>query len=606
MSRFLAPKVKALLPDFVVIDFEWRQDNKIYAASFVTEDDEEVMLETEFESHKDFIDEIQTKILDYPVSVGWNTLGLMMGKDSDLDYLTLNALVEGLEPIFDRQYRTVKDRQHIDLMRVFNKKLVELSMFKNRFRDVKLETVSQCFLGRGKSGHGAEAHTYNEKRLREYVLEDSRLVFDLLSVGMFHKVTDEPTFDGALLDTMAAIAKLVKMPFAKVCNGNLSQWWSKIFDEEGAPDADPEFMVRPNDPRYQGGELIAPEIGLYKNVDVLDVQSLYPTMIENFNLSHETVCCACCKDDPKAKVSNQIIPRGYWICQKNVGILARKIREFKAERVKQKKLENTAQAEGLKILLNGAYGLYGSQFFKYSDRRVAELVTALARWTTFKRIKPIAESVGFRVVYGDTDSIFCLKEKQDAMIVEIQAKVKAECNVVLEHEKVYTVMIVSKKKHYMGKKNLKDGSIKVEVKGIEWKKGDRGKWINKTGAQIEEAFKVDGDCLAVVKMALDNLDNNRVPIEDLKVGIRLSKAPEDYKGNSLQKKVGLLTGGTAGNVSHYFKGIGGQPTLDPSKIDKKKYRELLLATCEDVLKIMGYNVASLDHPGVSALDAWLA
>jgi DNA polymerase elongation subunit (family B) len=610
MARFLAPRVKSLLPSLVVFDFEWSADGKIYAASFVTETKEKVLLVADYQDEAKFISAIQDIILAFPISIGFNTLGLLNSRDSDLDNLTLNAQRLGIEPIFDRQLRIIKGRSHIDMIRVFEKKLVRNSMYKNQYRDNKLETISQFFLKRGKTGHGDEAHTYDKEKLTEYVLEDSRIVFDLLSVGMPDKKTDEIVFDGALLDTMKAIADLVGVGFDKACNGNLSQWWTKILNDAHAPLSKEERRVQPKDPSsneraYKGGELIEPVPGRYENTDVFDVQSLYPTIIENWNISHETINCECCKDDITARLPEGVMPSDhlYWICKKQEGILAKFIRRFKAERVKHKAAGHTAQAEGLKILLNGAYGLYGSPYFKYSDILVAQIITALARWTTFRQIKPIAEMAGFNVIYGDTDSLFAQKQDANADISNIIETAKAELNIVLEHEKIFRDLVISKKKHYMGAQIQKDGSVKVVVKGIEWIKGDRGKWVNLTGKKIEQAFKDKADMLAVVTQALDDLDNDRIPKEQLKLGIRLTKDGKDYKGNSMQKQIAQLNPGTqAGQVAFYFKGIHGRPTLDPTRIDRKKYREVLLNTCEDVLKIMGYKTEGLDPDHVQTLD----
>ena len=60
----------------------------------------------------------------------------------------------------------------------------------------------------------------------------------------------------------------------------------------------------------------------------------------------------------------------------------------------------------LKNLINGVYGLFGSEFFEFSDYRVAELTTAFGR-QTLQHMQHIAEEVyGLKVIYGDTDSIF--------------------------------------------------------------------------------------------------------------------------------------------------------------------------------------------------------
>ena len=81
---------------------------------------------------------------------------------------------------------------------------------------------------------------------------------------------------------------------------------------------------------YKGGQVIAPLIGDYNGqlVYVLDVKSLYPTMMIINNISFETVNCDCCKDKPEARVSIEIMDlinkdlsedhkrEHYWICRR--------------------------------------------------------------------------------------------------------------------------------------------------------------------------------------------------------------------------------------------------------------------------------------------------
>ena len=48
--------------------------------------------------------------------------------------------------------------------------------------------------------------------------------------------------------------------------------------------------------------LLEPTKGYYQQpVYVLDVKSLYPTMMINNNISFDTVNCDCCKYDPRSK-----------------------------------------------------------------------------------------------------------------------------------------------------------------------------------------------------------------------------------------------------------------------------------------------------------------
>ena len=130
--------------------------------------------------------------------------------------------------------------------------------------------------------------------------------------------------------------------------------------------------------KFEGGKVIEPIRGEHKNVFVLDVASLYPTMIINYNISFDTVNCSCCKDDSSAHIPKEITSvRDYWICRKIKGIFTERMEHFTTERLKQQRLGNGTQSQGLKILINAGYGVFGYRFFKYYNRDVAILVASI-------------------------------------------------------------------------------------------------------------------------------------------------------------------------------------------------------------------------------------
>ncbi len=119
-----------------------------------------------------------------------------------------------------------------------------------------------------------------------------------------------------------------------------------------------------------------------------------------YNISFDTVNCyllPCCADRLEAKVPLEVLDKRYWICKQKVDAFPTKLKEFKAERIKQKQLGNNVKQIGLKILINGGYGLFGNPGFKYSDIRVAELITAYGRYT-LSIMQQIAKSNGFEIV----------------------------------------------------------------------------------------------------------------------------------------------------------------------------------------------------------------
>jgi DNA polymerase, archaea type len=168
-----------------------------------------------------------------------------------------------------------------------------------------------------------------------------------------------------------------------------------------------------------------------RDLIVVDVASLYPIMAVLYNISFDTVNCECCKGISESRISAEItkdcrIEKEYWICRRKEGAFPSKLKVFKEERQKQKKIGNHIKQLALKILINGGYGVIGNSYFKYYDLRVAELITAYGRYTLSK-MQEIATHIGFEIVYGDTDSLF-LRYINNNNVAEAISRFQQECN----------------------------------------------------------------------------------------------------------------------------------------------------------------------------------
>ena len=123
---------------------------------------------------------------------------------------------------------------------------------------------------------------------------------------------------------------------------------------------------------------------------------------------------------------------------------------YRDERFRQQEIGNNLVQLALKYLINGCYGLFGTDFFEFNDYRVAELTTAIGR-LTLQQMQHIAKEVyGFDIIYGDTDSLFVtnVKSKEDIK------KFVTECYILLgmdvEVADIYEKFLITKKKHYIG------------------------------------------------------------------------------------------------------------------------------------------------------------
>ena len=380
---------------------------------------------------------------------------------------------------------------------------------------------------------------------------------------------------------MQVISELTGLSLEQTCHGSLLAWWTKIFDNMHCSRPASNQSIQFD---YQGGYVIEPVRGLYHDLKVVDVVSLYPSMAILNNISFDTVNCHCCVNRGDAKVSSVIIDKDYWICRQKQGAFPKKLIEFKQERIRQKQLGNEVKQLGLKILINGGYGLFGNPAFMYADIRVAELITSFGRHT-LATMRKIASNCGFKVVGGDTDSLFLDGGDQNAL-QSLIAQCKDIIGVDVEHAETYVKAVLTKKKHYFGVKVA--GTIKAV--GMEGKKNDRPAWIRSAFDQFLLDFKAGVDVSVNLKATISDLENRRVNPDLLKITVKIAKDPCDYAINNPNKKVGALLGAKAGDVIWYFKtdaGTGGV-TLNPDEVGIRKYKEMLMASVKDALVIMGY------------------
>ena len=562
-----------------------------------------------------------TEILKYRLTIGWYSKGVRLqnketgtfsGRDSDLKvidsvckYYDIPSIIgfdkRGIPYVRYYDYRLEDDYYfqqnkferyyHIDLYNIYKKPLVKSIIYDNRYKDLSLESVSQSILQEGKFENlkGSDIKDIAKEKLLQYVTQDAQLVM---------KLTKHNNYE--ILDLMNAISIITDLPFDRVCHTGVSRWWTNIIKKEvGEPQQ--YFLEKKS---YTGGYVLEPTKGYYQQpVYVLDVKSLYPTMMINNNISFDTVNCDCCKDDFSAKVSVEIMniineglteeekrDQAYWICKKRTGINPKLLSKYREERFRQQELQNTSMQLALKNLINGIYGLFGTDFFEFADYRVAELTTAFGR-KVLQYMKETAKEVyNFEVIYGDTDSIFVTNIAN----IELIDKFTTECWIVdevdVEVDKLFTKFLITKKKHYIGVYD--DSNKEPEIKGMEGIKSDRPPWIQKLERQFALDLKNNVDPVTNLRKEYKRMEEGQIPLEELQIKVVLQKNPDDYSENSLQRRLSLEKGENIqqGDSIKYYKSnkIGGG-TTNPSLYSIKKYLEMFESIFKDVLNVMDYD-----------------
>jgi DNA polymerase elongation subunit (family B) len=201
------------------------------------------------------------------------------------------------------------------------------------------------------------------------------------------------------------------------------------------------------DTQFEGAYVKDPIVGLHKWVASFDLNSLYPHLIMQYNISPETLThekISCSVDSLlKQEVDTSYAKRrdlsltanGYCYRRDVKGFMPELMEKMYADRSKFKKqmlkvqqayehdkknndlrkeisrLNNLQMA--MKIALNSAYGAMGNQYFRYFDIRMAEGITTSGqlsiRWMANefnKYMNKILKSEKDYVIAIDTDSIY--------------------------------------------------------------------------------------------------------------------------------------------------------------------------------------------------------
>ena len=270
----------------------------------------------------------------------------------------------------------------------------------------------------------------------------------------FQKFVDYNVHDVVLLERLEEKMKLLEMiislAYMAKCNFNdvfspVKMWDCIIYNHL----KDQQIVVPPKKHAtktegYEGAYVKDPQIGRHKWVASFDLNSLYPHLIMQYNISPETLVGMYPEsglvdalldrevDVDFLKEKNlTMTPNGSLYTRKKQGFLPALMEKMYTDRVKYKDLMIAEQKKGkaantnklaqyhnmqinLKIALNSAYGALGNQWFRFYDVRNAEAVSVAGqlsiRWAeraVNQYLNKIMETENHDyVLASDTDSLY--------------------------------------------------------------------------------------------------------------------------------------------------------------------------------------------------------
>jgi DNA polymerase elongation subunit (family B) len=300
----------------------------------------------------------------------------------------------------------------------------------------RLDHIAFVELGERKAGNPYD--TFSEWYQKDY---QSFIEYNIQDVEIVDKLEDKMK----LIELCLTMAYDAKVNFIDVL-GSVRYWDVLIYNYLRDKNiVIPQKKNTAKADQFEGAYVKDPQVGMHKWVMSFDLNSLYPHLIMQYNISPETLVPNCNKVEGLVdkildeKVRNDteysMTPNGAFFRKDKRGFLPEIMESMYNDRVKYKKLMLQAQQEyedtkdekllkdisrynniqmAKKISLNSAYGAIGNNWFRYFDLLVATAITTSGqlsiRWIEKALNMYLNKIIGTEkedyVIASDTDSVY--------------------------------------------------------------------------------------------------------------------------------------------------------------------------------------------------------
>ena len=384
------------------------------------------------------------------IITGWNT------EFFDIPYLCNRIInicgedeVKRLSPwrsVSDRNiFKMGRNHQIFDIQGIANLDYLDLyrKFTYTSQESYRLDHIAFVELGERKDGNPYE--TFRDWYTKDY---QSFIEYNITDVELVDRLEDKMKLIELLL-TMAYEAKVNYMDVL----GSVKYWDILIYNYLRSKNiVIPHKKKSQKSEKFEGAYVKDPQVGMHKWVMSFDLNSLYPHLIMQYNISLETLVSQekvkgmsvdkLLKKETDTSILKKatITPNGALFKTTKKGFLPEIMESMYNDRVKYKKLmlqskqeyENTKDPKLLKdiskydniqmakkISLNSAYGAIGNEWFRYYDLLIAEGITTAGqlsiRWIENKVNEYMNNLLGTDnkdyVIASDTDSIYVTFDK---------------------------------------------------------------------------------------------------------------------------------------------------------------------------------------------------
>ena len=341
-------------------------------------------------------------------------------------------------------YKHGRDQQVYEIVGIAN--LDYMKLYK-KFTYTRQESYSLNYIASVELGAKKNENPY--ETFREWYTKDyqSFLEYNIVDVELVDQLEDKMK----LLELLLTMAYEAKVNYEDVF-GQVKYWDILIHNYlKNKSIVIPQKKSQKNkSEKYEGAYVKEPQVGQHKWVLSFDLNSLYPHLIMQYNMSPETLVTGNYLKLPEDKTYvnemldevkldipdlTTITPNGALYRKDKLGFLPQMMQEIYDDRTIYKKkmlkakqdYEDTKDPKYLKyisrynniqmarkISLNSAYGAIGNQYFRYYDLAIAEGITTAGqlsiRWIEKKLNKYLNNVLETKdkdyVIASDTDSVY--------------------------------------------------------------------------------------------------------------------------------------------------------------------------------------------------------
>ncbi|KAJ3888202.1 DNA polymerase family B-domain-containing protein [Lentinula edodes] len=354
--------------------------------------------------------------------------------------------------------------------------------------------------------------------------------------------------------------------------------------------------------KYKGGLVLDPRKGLWNSyVLVMDFNSLYPSIIQEYNIDFTTIDKTDVEEIDAGEEGQLDLP-GSDVPQ---GVLPRIIATLVNRRKQVKSLmkDRTAtdaqlaqwdiKQKALKLTANSMYGCLGFEYSRFYARPLAALTTHMGR-EILQHTKELAETMHLDVLYGDTDSLFVNSNASElSEALRISNEFKKVVNeryrkLEIDLDAIFQRLLLLQKKKYAAVKVENGAETSIEVKGLDMKRREYCT-LSKNVSQFVLERILSGEATEIVVEQIhdyltsvgENVRGGTYQLDAYVINKRLGKNPEDYPKAEGQPHVQVALkmkakGGNAraGDVIPYvFCLADGEQSTKTSQSDRARHRD---------------------------------